>query len=240
MIVIPAIDIKGGNCVRLIKGDFSKQTIYSDNPLEVADMWFREGAECIHLVDLDGALEGNSINSDIFIKISKTYSGKTIQVGGGIRDLEIARQYLDNGIDRIIIGTRAVEDPGFISNLCDLYPNKIFLGVDSEEGFVKTKGWKQGTSIRTLDLIRRYNQFPLGGFIFTDISKDGMMTGPNFKATLEIASNTQLPVIASGGIASLGHIEELSKTGVIYGAITGKALYEKAFTLEEAIEAGKK
>ena len=239
MIVIPAIDIKGGNCVRLLKGDFSKETVYSNNPLEVASMWFEGGAECIHLVDLDGALEGKSINSDIFLEISSAFKDRTIQVGGGIRDLSIASQYLESGIDRIIIGTRAIEDPGFIVNLCDLYPNRIILGVDSEEGFIKTKGWQQETSIRTLDLIRRFNKFPLAGFIFTDISKDGMMEGPNLKATMEVASNTQLPVIASGGIASLEHINELSETRSIYGAITGKALYEKAFTLEEAIEAAR-
>ena len=239
MIVIPAIDIKGGNCVRLLKGDFSKETVYSNNPLEVASMWFEGGADCIHLVDLDGALEGKSINSDIFLEISSAFKDRTIQVGGGIRDLGIASQYLESGIDRIIIGTRAIEDPAFIVNLCDLYPNRIILGVDSEEGFIKTKGWQQETSIRTLDLIRRFNKFPLAGFIFTDISKDGMMEGPNLKATMEVASNAQLPVIASGGIASLEHINELSEAGSIYGAITGKALYEKAFTLEEAIEAAR-
>jgi phosphoribosylformimino-5-aminoimidazole carboxamide ribotide isomerase len=237
MIVIPAIDIKGSNCVRLIKGDFSKETVYSKSPLEVASRWFEEGAECIHLVDLDGALKGKSINSDIFFEISNAFKDKLIQVGGGIRDLGIASQYLDNGIDRIIIGTRAIEDPSFITSLCNLYPDRIILGVDSDEGFVKTKGWQKKTSIRTLDLIRRYNQYPLAGFIFTDISKDGMMAGPNLKATLEVASNTQLPVIASGGVASLDHIKELSESGSIYGTITGKALYEKAFTLEEAIEA---
>ena len=236
MIIIPAIDVKGSNCVRLIRGDFNKETVYSKSPLEVASMWFEGGAECIHLVDLDGALEGKSINSDIFLEISAAFKDKTIQVGGGIRDLDIASQYLDGGIDRIIIGTRAIEDPSFIAILCDLYPNRIILGVDSEEGFIKTKGWQQETSIRTLDLIRRYNQYPLAGFVFTDISKDGTMEGPNLKATLEVASNTQLPVIASGGIASLGHINELSETSSIYAAITGKALYEKAFTLEEAIE----
>jgi len=239
MIVIPAIDIKENNCVRLVKGDFSKQTVYSDNPLDVAAMWFEAGADCIHLVDLDGALEGKSVNSDIFLEISNSFGDKTIQVGGGIRDIEIARYYLDNGIDRIIIGTGAIETPHFITNLCNLYPNRIFLGVDSEQGIIKTNGWKKKTSIRTLDLIRRYNQFPLAGFIFTDISKDGMMTGPNLKATIEVASNTQLPVIASGGVASLENIKELAETELIYGAITGKALYENAFSLKEAIKVGR-
>ena len=240
MIVIPAIDIKEGNCVRLMKGDFSKQTVYSDNPLEVAAMWFKSGAGCIHLVDLDGALEGKSVNSDIFLEISNTFKDKTIQVGGGIRNLEIAKQYLEGGIDRIIIGTRAIEDPDFIKILCDLYPDRILLGVDSEKGYIKTKGWRQETSIRTIDLIRRYNQYPLAGFIFTDISKDGMMSGPNLKATLDIACNTKLPVIASGGVASLEHIKELSETESIHGVITGKALYEKTFSLEEAIEVGRR
>mgnify|MGYP001243564369 CR=1 FL=1 len=236
MKIIPAIDIKGSNCVRLVKGDFNRETIYSTNPLKVAESWFEQGAECIHLVDLDGALNGKSINSEIFLELASTFPDKTIQVGGGIRDLEVARKYLNNGIDRIIIGTNAIEDPDFITHLCDLYPYQIVLGVDSEEGFIKTKGWKQETSIRTLDLIRRYNQYPLAGFIFTDISKDGAMEGPNLKATLEVVSNTQLPVIASGGVASLEDIKKLYDTGSIYGVITGKALYEKAFTLEEAIE----
>ena len=240
MKIIPAIDIKGSNCVRLVKGDFNRETIYSTNPLKVAESWFEQGAECIHLVDLDGALNGKSINSEIFLELASTFPDKTIQVGGGIRDLEIAKLYLDNGIDKIIIGTRAIEDPSFINILCDLYPHRILLGVDSEDGLIKTKGWNYKTSIRTLDLIRRYNQYPLAGFIFTDISKDGMMSGPNLEATLDIASNTHLPVIASGGIAKLEHIKELTETQLIYGAITGKALYEKAFTLEEAIEVGRR
>tara|TARA_B100002052_G_C15857411_1_gene588276 strand:- start:164 stop:883 length:720 start_codon:yes stop_codon:yes gene_type:complete len=236
MNIIPAIDVSNKKCVRLKKGNFNEETIYSDDPVSIANLWFESGAEYLHLVDLDGALKGKSVNQDIFIEIAESFSDKHIQVGGGIRNLDIAQNYLDKGISRVIIGTKAIEDSGFIRDLCDSYPNRIILGVDSENGYIKTQGWKKETSVKTLDLVRRYTNYPLAAIIFTDISRDGMMRGPNIDATLGIARNTKIPVIASGGISNIDEIKDLSESGLIYGAIIGKALYEKNFTLEEAIK----
>jgi len=236
MKVIPAIDIKNGKCVRLEEGDMNKETIYSKDVLEISKKWIDQGAEILHIVDLDGAVTGKSINSDLILKITKTFGNKVIQVGGGIRELTTASKYLDNGVDRIIIGTQAVENVSFIRQLCDSYPNRIILGVDAKEGLIRTKGWKEKTEIKALDLVRRYNNFPLSAIIYTDISRDGMMSGVNLEFTFEIARNTNVPVIASGGISNLEQLIQLTSSGLIYGAIVGRAIYEGAFDLQEAIK----
>ena len=236
MKVIPAIDIKNGKCVRLEEGDMNKETIYSKDVLEISKKWIDQGAEILHIVDLDGAVTGKSINSDLILKITKTFGNKVIQVGGGIRELTTASKYLDNGVDRIIIGTQAVKNVSFIRQLCDSYPNRIILGVDAKEGLIRTKGWKEKTEIKALDLVRRYNNFPLSAIIYTDISRDGMMSGVNLESTLEISRNANVPVIASGGISNLEQINQLTSSGLIYGAISGRAIYEGAFDLQEAIK----
>lgn len=236
MKVIPAIDIKGGKCVRLEEGDMNRETIYSDDVLGVSRQWFNQGAEILHIVDLDGAVKGRSINSELILEIAKTFDNKVIQVGGGVRELRTASEYLNNGVDTVIIGTQAVENIKFLKQLCNSYPNRVVLGVDAKEGLIRTRGWKEETKIRAIDLVRSYNSFPLAAIIYTDISRDGMMSGVNLESTLEMARNTKIPVIASGGISDLDQLNKLSSSGLVYGAILGRAIYEGVFSLEEAIK----
>ena len=236
MLVIPAIDIKSGKCVRLKEGKMDQETIFSEDPLGVARQWFAKGAEILHVVDLDGAIQGKPINYEIILKIASEFQHKTIQVGGGIRNLESASLYLDSGISRVVMGTSAVKEPEILHKVSSVYPNGIVLALDVYDGKLKTEGWVEESSITPLDLINSLSDIKISAIIYTDISKDGMMSGPNVKATLELARKTIVPVIASGGVSSLDHIRELSNSSVdLEGIICGRSLYEKAFTLEEAI-----
>ena len=242
MLVIPAIDIKSGKCVRLKEGKMDQETIFSEDPLGMARQWFAKGAEILHVVDLDGAIQGKPINYEIILKIASEFQHKTIQVGGGIRNLESASLYLDSGISRVVMGTSAVKEPEILHKVSSVYPNGIVLALDVYDGKLKTEGWVEESSITPLDLINSLSDIKISAIIYTDISKDGMMSGPNVKATLELARKTIVPVIASGGVSSLDHIRELSNSSVeLEGISCGRSLYEKAFTLEEAIlEAQKK
>ena len=236
MLVIPAIDIKSGKCVRLKEGKMDQETIFSEDPLGMARQWFSKGAEILHVVDLDGAVQGKPINYDIILKIASEFQHKTIQVGGGIRNLESASLYLDSGISRVVMGTSAVKEPEVLHKVSSVYPDGIVLALDVYDGKLKTEGWVEESSITPLDLINSLSDIKISAIIYTDISKDGMMSGPNVKATLELARKTIVPVIASGGVSSLDHIRELSNSSVdLEGIICGRSLYEKAFTLEEAI-----
>tara|TARA_B100000809_G_scaffold180129_1_gene177764 strand:+ start:2713 stop:3435 length:723 start_codon:yes stop_codon:yes gene_type:complete len=236
MLVIPAIDIKSGKCVRLKEGKMDQETIFSKDPLGMARQWFAKGAEILHVVDLDGAIQGKPINYEIILKIASEFQHKTIQVGGGIRNLESASLYLDSGISRVVMGTSAVKEPEILHKVSSVYPNGIVLALDVYDGKLKTEGWVEESSITPLDLINSLSDIKISAIIYTDISKDGMMSGPNVKATLELARKTIVPVIASGGVSSLDHIRELSNSSVdLEGIICGRSLYEKAFTLEEAI-----
>jgi len=236
MLVIPAIDIKSGKCVRLKEGKMDQETIFSEDPLGMARQWFAKGAEILHVVDLDGAIQGKPINYEIILKIASEFQHKTIQVGGGIRNLESASLYLDSGISRVVMGTSAVKEPEILHKVSSVYPNGIVLALDVYDGKLKTEGWVEESSITPLDLINSLSDIKISAIIYTDISKDGMMSGPNVKATLELARKTIVPVIASGGVSSLDHIRELSNSSVdLEGIICGRSLYEKAFTLEEAI-----
>ena len=236
MLVIPAIDIKSGKCVRLKEGKMDQETIFSEDPLGMARQWFAKGAEILHVVDLDGAVQGKPINYDIILKIASEFQHKTIQVGGGIRNLESASLYLDSGISRVVMGTSAVKEPEILHKVSSVYPNGIVLALDVYDGKLKTEGWVEESAITPLDLINSLSDIKISAIIYTDISKDGMMSGPNVKATLELARKTIVPVIASGGVSSLDHIRELSNSSVdLEGIICGRSLYEKAFTLEEAI-----
>ena len=240
MLVIPAIDIKEGKCVRLKEGDMKRDTIFSNNPDEVSSRWFSEGADLLHIVDLDGAIKGKPVNLKIISKIVSQHNSKSIQVGGGIREYENAKAYLESGVERVILGTKAAEDSQLISNLCCDFPNRVVLAIDALNGYVKTKGWTSETKIRPKDLLRRYSHFPLAGVIYTDISRDGMMNGANINATFDLSSNTKHPIIASGGISSLDEIKELlsppNDLSSIAGVICGRSLYEGVFSLREAIE----
>ena len=199
MLVIPAIDLKEGECVRLREGKMEEETIFSDDPISTDASWFTQGAELLHMVDLDGAVSGKPLNQEIIFNIASQFPDKRIQIGGGIRNFQSASQYLDKGIERVIMGTSAVENPEMLREFCNLYPHRLVLGVDALDGQVKTQGWLKGSSISPLELIKKFDGEPIAAVIFTDISKDGMMSGPNVKATLELAQQTDIPVIASGG-----------------------------------------
>ena len=239
MLVIPAIDLKEGKCVRLREGKMDEETIFSDDPLSTAASWFSQGAELLHIVDLDGAVSGKPMNQEIIFDIASQFPEKKIQIGGGIRNFQSATQYLEQGIERVIMGTAAVEDPEMLREFCNSYPNRLVLGIDALHGQVKTQGWLKGSSITPLELVKDFDGEPIAAVIFTDISKDGMMSGPNVNATLELAKQTDIPVIASGGVSSLSHIKELSDRKKISGVICGRALYENAFSLKEALEVSK-
>ena len=236
MLVIPAIDLKEGKCVRLREGKMDEETIFSDDPLATAASWFSQGAELLHIVDLDGAVSGKPMNQEIIFDIASQFPEKRIQIGGGIRNFRSATQYLEQGIERVIMGTAAVEDPEMLREFCNSYPNRLVLGIDALHGQVKTQGWLKGSSITPLELVKDFDGEPIAAVIFTDISKDGMMSGPNVNATLELAKQTDIPVIASGGVSSLEHLKQLSNENILFGAICGRALYESAFTYSEALE----
>ena len=236
MIVIPAIDLKDGKCVRLREGKMDEVSVFSDDPLQTSKIWFSQGAELLHIVDLDGAVAGRPINDKSILSIAKEFPDKRIQVGGGIRDFSSAAHYIENGISRVIIGTAAVKDPEMLREFCNEYPGQLILGVDSLNGYVKTDGWIQSSKFKPEELLSKFKDLELAGVVYTDISRDGMMSGPNFEATLSLSRETTFPVIASGGVSNLDHIKELSSSSRIYGVICGRALYEKKFTLKEAIK----
>ena len=241
MVIIPAIDIKDGKCVRLAQGDFDRVTTYADNPVDMALTWMQKGAELIHIVDLDGSLVGLPRNAKIILDIAKRIN-IPIQVGGGIRDMETIEYYLSNGISSVILGTMALQDEEIIRDACESFPEKIILGIDALEGKVAIRGWTQKTEQNAVDLARRYENYDVKAIVYTDIKRDGMGTGINIEATTALAKSVCIPVIASGGVASIADIEELMAIDdcEIYGVIIGRALYAGAISLEEAIKKSKK
>ena len=236
MIIIPAIDLKDGQCVRLRKGVMDETTVFSNNPTEMAAKWVDEGARRLHLVDLNGAFEGKPINEDCIIEITKTFPNLPVQIGGGIRDLKTASGYIEAGISYLIIGTMAVKNPDFVKELCLEFPNKIIVGLDANNGFVATDGWAVQTNINVLDLAKKYEQYGVSSIVYTDIARDGMMQGVNVEATANLADKTSIPIIASGGVTNLDDIATLLKNahyGII-GAITGRAIYEGQLNFRDA------
>jgi len=238
MKIIPAIDIQNGNCVRLKQGDFKQETIFHNSPLDMARKWIDDGAERIHLVDLDGARLGNPVNINIFSNICERFPGTPIQIGGGIRDLKTAEKYINSGASYIIIGTKAVEEPAFVEELCDKFPGKIIVGIDAKNGEVATEGWKSISKKNVLSLAKEFESFGVSEIVYTDIEKDGMMKGLNINATLNLAKNINIPIIASGGVSCLEDIIKISahRESGISGIIIGRALYEKKFNIKEAKE----
>lgn len=237
MIVIPAIDLKSGKCVRLAQGDFARTVIYSDEPEMVALRWQDNGAELIHVVDLDGSVAGHPMNRSIIKSIVRAVN-VPIQVGGGIRDMATIETYIAMGVSRVILGTGALSDENFVQRAIETYPGKIILGVDAFEGRVAIRGWTERTDQRPEDLIKRYENKNLAAVIYTDIKRDGMQTGVNIDATRELAAAVSVPVIASGGVANLQDIVSLmewQECGII-GVIIGKALYSGAIDLSIAIK----
>ena len=236
MIIIPAIDLKDGQCVRLRKGIMEDTTVFSNNPTEMASKWVAEGARRLHLVDLNGAFEGKSINADCVNEIIKSFPNLPVQIGGGIRDLQTANAYIEAGISYLIIGTMAVTNPDFVEKLCDEFPNKIIVGLDANNGLVATDGWAKQTDIDVVELSKKYEQYGVNSIVYTDIARDGMMQGVNVEATANLAKKTSIPIIASGGITNLDDIAALLKNAHhgIMGAITGRAIYEGQLDFNDA------
>ncbi len=238
MEVIPSIDIKSGRCVRLYQGDYRKETVYSDDPVSVALTWQEQGGPRLHLVDLDGAAQGRLVNLDLIIEIVERLT-IPVQVGGGIRSLETAESLLSSGADRVVIGTAAVEDPSLVENLCREHGSgSVVVAVDARDGQVAIKGWTEQSTVSALDLARQMSGLGVSRLLYTDISRDGTMTEPNFAANEALVRDTGMSVLASGGVTVLEHIRRLAGTGA-EGVIVGRALYDRAFTLPEAIAAAK-
>jgi phosphoribosylformimino-5-aminoimidazole carboxamide ribotide isomerase len=235
--IIPAVDIKNGKCVRLIQGKADQETIYSDDPVAMARHWDEEGAKLIHVVDLDGAFDGIPKNADLIKNIIYN-SSVDIQVGGGIRTLEAIETYVNAGAYRVILGTIAQSDPQFVEDACKRFPGKITVGIDARDGFVAVKGWTEVSDKKATDLAKQMEPMGVNGFIFTDISRDGMLQGPNLTSIREFSDATKLPVIASGGVGSLDDISSLMalEPHGVSGVITGKALYDKSINIRDALK----
>jgi len=243
MLIIPAIDLKDGQCVRLKQGEMDSATVFSANPAEMAGKWLANGARRLHLVDLNGAFAGKPVNEKAIKAITDELGDEIpVQLGGGIRDLDTIERYLDDGITYVIIGSAAVKNPGFLHDACYAFPGHIIVGLDARDGKVATDGWSKMTGHDVVDLARKFEDYGVEAIIYTDIGRDGMMTGVNIEATVRLARAIKAPVIASGGIASLADIEALAKheaDGII-GAIAGRALYEGTFDFKDAQKAAGK
>ncbi|MBW2004846.1 MAG: 1-(5-phosphoribosyl)-5-[(5-phosphoribosylamino)methylideneamino]imidazole-4-carboxamide isomerase [Deltaproteobacteria bacterium] len=237
MLIIPAIDIKGGKCVRLEQGLMNRETIFSDNPEEMAFQWERKGAQRLHIVDLDGAVYGKSFNKKAIKKILDTVS-VPVELGGGIRDLDTIEEYIDLGIDQIIIGTIAYKNPHLVEVACKSYPDRIIISIDARNNYVSVEGWTEPTSITAIDLAKRFEDMGIAAFIYTDIQRDGMRSGPNIDGIREFAQGINAGVIAAGGVSSIKDIEDLLtlENDGVSGIITGRALYDGSIKLEEAID----
>ncbi|MGB1702532.1 MAG: 1-(5-phosphoribosyl)-5-[(5-phosphoribosylamino)methylideneamino]imidazole-4-carboxamide isomerase [Cycloclasticus sp.] len=236
MILIPAIDLKEGKCVRLRQGRIDDETIFSDNPVEVATRWVNEGAQRLHLVDLDGAFAGKPVNASVIHDIAQAHPNLTIQVGGGIRDEDTIQAYLNAGVQYVIIGTKAVNTPHFVGDVCAEFPGHIIVGLDAKEGKVAIDGWSKLSNHDVIDLAQRFENDGVESIIYTDIGRDGMMKGVNVEATAKLARSIRIPVIASGGITNMEDIHALGRVSDdgIMGAITGRAIYEGTLDFAEA------
>lgn len=237
--IYPAIDMRGGKCVRLLQGDYDKETVYGDSPFEMAKKFAGEGAEWIHMVDLDGAKDGKRVNDEFVIKAAREL-GVKVQIGGGIRTEADINHYLENGVTRVIIGSIAVSDPEFAEEMVKKYGAKIAIGLDAKNGLVATHGWLNTSEVTAVDLGKRFADAGAETFIFTDIATDGTLAGPNLEATRQLALETGKSVIASGGVSSLEDLAALRKMNAdgISGAIVGKAIYEGRFSVKSALETG--
>ena len=236
MLLIPAIDIKDGKCVRLRQGRMEDETIYGDNPVDVATRWVEAGARRLHIIDLDGAVSGSPSNADIIHDIAEDHPDIPIQVGGGIRHEDTIQTYLDAGVSYLIIGTRAVTTPHFVSDMCLEFPGHIIVGLDAKNGKLAIEGWSKLSHHDAIDMARRFEEDGVSSIIFTDISRDGMMSSVNIEATVELCQQINTPVIASGGIKDIDDIMALCKVANegIEGAITGRAIYEGSLDFKEA------
>ena len=236
MLLIPAIDLKEGKCVRLRQGDMNDETVFSDDPVAMAGQWVEQGARRLHIVDLDGAFAGKPVNAGIIHQIAEAYPDLPIQVGGGIRDEDTVQVYLDAGVKYVIIGTKAVSAPHFINDLCLEFPGHIIVGLDAREGKVAIDGWSKLSNHDVIDMAQHFERDGVEAIVYTDIGRDGMMQGVNVESTVKLAQSIRIPVIASGGITNLDDVKalcEVEEEGII-GAITGRALYEGTLDLAAA------
>lgn len=237
--IYPAIDMRGGKCVRLLQGDYDKETVYGDSPFSMAERFAEEGASWIHMVDLIGAKDGKRVNDKYVIEAAQKLKAK-VQIGGGIRTEEDILHYLENGVDRVIIGSIAISNPDFAIQMVQKYGKRIAIGIDAKNGYVATHGWLNTSEMKAVDLGKRFADAGAETFIFTDIATDGMLSGPNLEAVEEMAKATGKEVIASGGVSGLADLIALKKLAPsgVRGAIVGKALYEGRFTVAEALLGG--
>ena len=238
MLIIPAIDLKDGRCVRLKQGDMATATVFSDDPIAMAKHWAAQGAKRLHIVDLNGAVAGKPKNEKVIREMITAVGEQVpIQVGGGIRDLDTIESYLDAGVTYIVIGTAAVKNPGFLSDACYAFPGHIIAGLDAKDGKVAVEGWSKLTGHDVVDLAKKYEEYGIEALVYTDIGRDGMMSGVNIDATFRLAQATKTPIIASGGLNSVEDVQavcaKLVPEGVI-GAIAGRALYEGKLDLKKA------
>jgi len=241
LIIIPAVDLKDGRCVRLSQGRMDQESVYSDHPIDMARRWESEGAERLHVVDLNGAVSGRPVHRALIKEIGKSVH-IPIEVGGGIRDLTAIEDYLSSGVAWVVLGTAAFQNRALIEEACHRFPERVILGVDAKGGKVAIRGWNEVVSLEAMDLPKQYEGMGLSAIIFTDIERDGMRTGLNYQSTKSLARSTSIPVIASGGVSRIEDVEhllELEQDGVI-GVIVGRALYTGSVKLEEAIHLVKK
>mgnify|MGYP006085158077 CR=1 FL=1 len=234
MIIFPAIDIKHGKCVRLIKGDFGKMTSYKNSPFDQAKIYFENGFKNIHIVDLDGALVGRASNSSIVKEILKSLNLK-IQVGGGIRKIDDVDNWIRNGVDKVIMGTAAIENINLLKKACEKFKNKIAVSLDIKDGFIALSGWKKQTNISALDFLKKIENFGVSRIIYTDINRDGTKKGPNIKDTIELSSKIKIPFVISGGISSIEDIKQIKSlsNANIEGIIVGKSIYDGDIKINE-------
>jgi len=236
MLIIPAIDLKDGQCVRLRQGLMEDSTVFSDDPVATARRWVDAGCRRLHLVDLNGAFEGAPVNGEVVTAIAAAYPGLPIQIGGGIRSLATIEHYVKAGVSYVIIGTKAVKEPEFVAEACAAFPGKVIVGLDAKDGLVATDGWAEVSEVKATDLAKRFEADGVSAIVYTDIARDGMMQGVNVEATVAMARASCIPVIASGGITNLDDIRALNAVAHegICGAITGRAIYEGTLDVAEA------
>ena len=235
MKIFPAIDIKDKKCVRLIKGDFDNKTEYEMSPVEQAGKYKDHGFKNIHIVDLDGALNGETVNLDIIQEIVSKFD-LNIEIGGGIRSFESIQKYTDAGVEKVILGSAAIKDKNFLKEACDKFPSKIALGLDAKGGYLSVFGWKENSNQLTLDYLKEVNDFGASRLIYTDINRDGMKQSPNFEETEKVAINSKCPVVISGGVSSIDDIKKAKSLKNIEGIIVGKAIYDGDIQLKELVK----
>ena len=235
MKIFPAIDIKDKKCVRLVKGDFDNKTVYEISPIEQASKFKDHGFENLHIVDLDGALTGETVNLDIIQDIVTKFNLK-VEIGGGIRKQDSILKYIDVGVEKVILGSAAIKDKNFLKESCEKFPDKIALGLDAKDGYLSVSGWKENSNQLTLDYLKEVNDYGFTRLIFTDINRDGMKQSPNFNETLKVAEISNCPVIISGGVSSIGDIKKAKNLKNVEGIIVGKAIYDGDIKLEELVK----